>query len=118
MDGTGLTLTNSDIQVGKWNVGTGAFTNNSTPYNAIKITGYRSASRGTSVPLLFASALGRSNCDVSATVTCYYVAAINANCTIPADSCPWLAGASWGTQANVGNPHNNPDSARIRARRR
>lgn len=111
VDGTGLTLTNADILVGNWNVATSTFTSGGSPSNAVRVNGQRSYARGTAVPLLFASFLGRTGCNVNATATCYRVAAINSNTTIPADSNPWLAGCPNNTKANVGSPGAADDKA-------
>lgn len=70
VDGSPLVLDPAnDIDVGTWNAGTKTFTAGGGSPNAVKITGHRTASRGTGVPLLFASIIGISTCDISATAT-------------------------------------------------
>jgi Flp pilus assembly protein TadG len=61
---------NNDIAFGTWNSTNKTFTvltgSNRSSANAIQITCQRIASRGTAIPLFFASLIGRSTCDVSA----------------------------------------------------
>jgi Flp pilus assembly protein TadG len=56
-----LTLTAADVTTGVWNNSTRTFTPNATPANAVKVSTSRS------VPLLFASVVGKSTCLVRAT---------------------------------------------------
>jgi hypothetical protein len=59
-----------DIELGSWDPSARTFTvlsgagQNSA--NAVRITGHRSASRGTAIPLFFARMIGRDSCDIHA----------------------------------------------------
>jgi Flp pilus assembly protein TadG len=75
-DNSPITIdTTNDILFGSWNTATRTFTTltGSAQANAtaIQITCRRTAARGTAVPLLFASLIGRSSCDVSASSIAY-----------------------------------------------
>ena len=66
--GTAVTITNSDIDFGTWSAGTftvlsGAARSNA---NAIRINAKRTSANGNPVNLLFARAVGKSTCDVTA----------------------------------------------------
>lgn len=67
VDGTPMTITNSDIDIG--NFANGTFTNNGTPTNSVRVHCSRTSARGNAVPLLFARALGRSTCDINTAAT-------------------------------------------------
>jgi hypothetical protein len=66
---------NNDVLFGTWNTSTRTFTTLTgsarTGANAIQIVCQRTKARGNAVPLLFASLIGRSSCDVSASSTAY-----------------------------------------------
>lgn len=109
IDGTGLTLQNSDIELGRWSNGT--FTVQSSNRNAVRITGRRVASRDTAIPTIFAAFLGRATCDVTASVTAWAQAEVDVDETVSADCNPWLAGMPNNTWANQNNPADNPDRA-------
>ena len=70
--------TTNDIIFGTWNTANRTFTtltgSGQSSANAIEIICRRVASRGTAVPLLFASLIGKSSCDVSATSIAYIAA--------------------------------------------
>ncbi|MDB5289154.1 MAG: Endoglucanase [Phycisphaerales bacterium] len=65
VNGTTYTVTNGDIVTGNWANST--FTPAGTPLNAVKVTVGCTASRGTAVPLMFGTVIGKSTCDVHAT---------------------------------------------------
>jgi len=67
VDGVPLTLLASDIDIGYWDTSARTFTANGTPQNAIRVSGHRTAARGTGIPLLFAKAIGRNTCDINTT---------------------------------------------------
>lgn len=64
VDGSPLVLTNADIAVGNWSGG--VFTSDATPLNAVRIVASRTSAKGNAVPLLFASVVGRSTCNINA----------------------------------------------------
>lgn len=66
VDGTTLSLLSSDIELGTWDSVARTFTVSSTNRNAVRITGRRSAARGTAVPLAFGRIIGRDSVDLSA----------------------------------------------------
>lgn len=109
VDDGSVTLTNGDIEIGRWV--SGAFTTSGSPRNAVRITANQINSRGTAIPLTFAKVLGRSTLDVKAVATAYVVSEQSTTATVDGTDNPWLAGMPNGTQANVGNPKANPDSA-------
>ncbi len=110
-----------DVEIGIWAADTKTFTTTTfvNQANAVRVTLKCAQARGSAVPMMFLSMLGKSHTDVSAVS----IAAIDfagstggaGNGTyeyyIPATSNPWLAGAAAGTIANANNPHNNPDYA-------
>ena len=63
-DGTPVILTDSDIEVGRWDADARAFVPNGTPADAVRITARRSGD--TAVPLMFARVFGRQSANVSA----------------------------------------------------
>ncbi|MDB5328414.1 MAG: Endoglucanase [Phycisphaerales bacterium] len=67
VDGSSLTLTSADVDVGTWNYTTRAFAVSASNQNAVRVVGRRTAARGNAVPLVFARIIGRQNCDVTAT---------------------------------------------------
>ncbi len=77
VDGSTMLLTDSDIALGKWNAATRTFTVLSGPAestaNAVRITAARTSAKGNAVPLMFASLLGMSRIDLSASATCVFV---------------------------------------------
>lgn len=113
VDGTPLVLTSSDVQTGIWTSATHTFTANNNPAlcNAVKVTAYRTAARGTAIPLIFAKLLGQSTCDVTTSSIAMVSSGANATYTVPATSNPFLAGMPNGSVASQNNPHNNPDYA-------
>jgi len=113
VDGSPLILTSDDVQTGIWNSSTHTFAANSDPTlcNAVKVTATRSAARGTAIPLVFATLVGQSTCDVTVTSIAMVNSGAAASFTVPATSNPFLAGMPDGTVASQNNPHNNPDYA-------
>jgi Flp pilus assembly protein TadG len=120
VDGTAVTIQASDVETGVWNSGT--FTPNTNIYqaNAVRVRLYRTAGRGTGIPLTFGRLLGRANADVTAESIAMVSFSGTANdgagqgmfeYFIPATSNPWLSGMPAGSIASVNNPHNNPDYA-------
>jgi hypothetical protein len=113
VDGSPLVLTSSDVQTGIWSTATHTFTANSNPTlcNAVQVTAHRTAARGTAIPLLFATLIGQSSCDINVTSVAMVTNGASASYTIPATSNPFLAGMPSGTIASQNNPHNSPDYA-------
>lgn len=70
-DGSAVAIdTASDVEFGTWTASSKTFTvlsgNARTNANAVRVTCRRTAARGNAVPLLFARAVGKSACDVTA----------------------------------------------------
>ena len=114
-DGTPVVLSaTQDIHYGYWNVNTKTFTSpvtDTSTINAVHVTLHRSAARGNAVPMMFASVLGRDNCDVQADAIVMNVAATSQTTSIQATANPFLAGMPQGSIASEINPHNDPDFA-------
>lgn len=66
VDGSTLSLQAADVEQGTWNSTSRTFTVSATNRNAVRITGYRTVSRGNAVPLIFGRAVGRNSVDVRA----------------------------------------------------
>ena len=116
VDGTPLVLNaGTDIVYGTWNSTGRTFTpvapGRENTANAIKISSERSAARGNAIFLMFASIIGRDNCDIHSSSIAMITHDASATNTVPGSCNPWLAGEPRGTVANSGNPHNNPDYA-------
>ncbi len=120
VDGKAIVDAQATIEYGEWKTDSLKFKdhNQTTKRNAVRVTVRCANSSGTAIPLMFGSLIGRPQQELSASA----VAMIeqDANLTnasnyqqayVPATSNPWLAGSPNGTKANVGNPHNNPDTA-------
>jgi len=114
-DGRTVTLVNSDIEFGTWNRLSRTFTlltgTNRDTANAIRVSSGRTQASNTAVPLLFGQIFGSRWCDVNVRATAMLTLPIDVNATIASTKNPFLAGCPVGTYSNVGNPHNNPDSA-------
>ncbi len=63
-DGTNLNIGTSDVQTGYWNSSTKTFTAGGTQKNAVRVVASRTGTAG--IPTLFAQALGRTRCSVTA----------------------------------------------------
>ncbi|CAN5513418.1 hypothetical protein BH09PLA1_BH09PLA1_07080 [soil metagenome] len=101
-DGTVVTLTDADIEFGKWKNNSFSSTSiNASGNNAIRVTARRAQSRNTGIPLLFAGVIGQSALDVKAVSTSFYNAPSNYDLNVPASSDLWLAGAPNGTLDNT-----------------
>lgn len=66
VDGSALAIQSGDVQVGNWNTTSRTFTANGTPSNAVRVTGYRNATRGNAVPLVFGRIIGMNSVAVTA----------------------------------------------------
>lgn len=67
-DGTSVTVTAADVQVGHWyEMAKPQFNTTLTPRNAVQVTVSRTAARKNAVPLMFASLIGMPTCDVNVT---------------------------------------------------
>ncbi len=75
VDGSAFALQNSDVELGVWNTSTKTFTATSTSPNAIRITGRRTAARGTAIPLLFGQVAGMNSVDLTASSVATFTAA-------------------------------------------
>jgi len=89
-----LDILDSDIEFGVWDaknkvfqVLTGSAANGAT---AIRVSGRRLQSRGTGVPTVWASILGRATKDVEVSAIAARGRVVSTD--VQADSCPWLAG--------------------------
>lgn len=120
IDGSYLVDTQSTVEYGEWNTGSKQFKNKqqTNKRNAVRVTVKCQNSDNTSIPLLFGSVIGKPKQELTATAVAMLgddsAAMADDNYQqryVPATSNPWLAGMPNGTKANVGNPHNNPDTA-------
>jgi hypothetical protein len=71
VDGAAASLvTGSDVEFGTWSTASRTFTAltgaNRSNANAVRVTVRRTTARGNAIPLVFAPAIGRSSCDVTA----------------------------------------------------
>lgn len=74
-DGSPVVLLAGDISVGNWDSNASPkFSTSRTPQNAIQVVARRTKSRNTAVPMLFATLIGFSSCDVTATSIARYTA--------------------------------------------
>jgi hypothetical protein len=64
VDGTAQVIQNTDVVTGTWS--NGAFTPGGSSPNAVKVTAYRTAARGTAVKVWWGGLMGKSSADVSA----------------------------------------------------
>ena len=66
----------SDVVFGTWNTTNRTFTvltgSAQSTANAVQINAHRIASRGNAIPLIFATLLGKSTCDLNASAICTY----------------------------------------------
>ncbi len=114
VDGTAVSLSNSDIEIGTWNTTSKTFSALSSSFtsaNAVRITASCTAAKGNAVPLLFGAVYGRRTCDVIAKATVMQVAAVDLDQNVKSTGNPFLAGMPSGSVASLNNPHNNPDYA-------
>ena len=115
VDGSGLKLlpAQQDIQYGFWDVNTKTFSTNvsSSLINAVRVVAQKSKARGTAIPMMFASILGRNTCDAKAESIVMVIQPLNVNQNVPGTSNPFLAGMPAGSEASNINPHNSPDFA-------
>jgi Flp pilus assembly protein TadG len=106
-----------DIKLIIWNSATGKYTITTDPTlaNGVWVNPVRSSARGNAVPLMFASLTGNkgmATCDIkNVTSIAVLSPAQSVNPTVLATGNPFLAGMPAGSQASVGNPHNDPDVA-------
>jgi Flp pilus assembly protein TadG len=111
VDGTALTLTNSNVVTGSWNPTTQTFTSggvadNVTTYSAVKVTASRSKAGGNAIPLMFGIVIGMPTCDVNASAVGALIYQSNSTTQyVSANGNPWLAGEPAGTLAS------EPDTA-------
>ena len=115
-DGTPVALDPAlDISFGSWDSTTHKFTAAAAgaedSATTVKVTARRLASRGNPIPLMLAQVLGYKSCDVSVTSIAVYTRGQQTQMDVSSNSNPWLSGMPYGTVANPGNPHNNPDYA-------
>jgi hypothetical protein len=107
VDGTPLVLQPGDV-IGYWSGGTFTTSGGGTP--AVRVIARRAQSRGTGIPVLFASIVGQRNIDITATSIATYTAPVSSTANAPAQGNPWLAGMPNGTTANSFDsaPANSP----------
>jgi Flp pilus assembly protein TadG len=114
-DGTSVQVQMSDVEFGRWDKEAKSFTvlygvaRDSA--NAVRVSARRTAARGNPVNLSFASLIGRGSIDVQASAIASYVRQRALQQDVAATANPWLSGMPDGTNANLGNPANNPDKA-------
>jgi hypothetical protein len=65
-DNRSITALSSDVELGRWDTASGSFVANGTPTDAVRVTLRRTQARGTAVPLVFGSLVGRGSVDVVA----------------------------------------------------
>ncbi|HEX8916772.1 MAG TPA: TadG family pilus assembly protein [Humisphaera sp.] len=115
VDGTPLTLSDSDIALGTWDPSAKTFTvlagTSQYQANAVRVTAARSSANGPAVPLSFAAVFGRRSADVRAEATVMYVRPVSVDQPVAGVSNPFLAGMPKGSKASLNNPHNSPDVA-------
>jgi Flp pilus assembly protein TadG len=110
VDGTNLTLSDSNISVGIWNSSTSKFSssgtaNNTSTYQAVQV------SCSQAIPLLFGEIIGMAHCTVHATSVAALVAYGTGPVTdyVSAHGNPWLAGQPAGKTGSVPDPgYDNP----------
>jgi Flp pilus assembly protein TadG len=107
VNGATMTLLSSDIQFGTWNTSTNAFTSNPSNPTAVKVTAGLYQTRGTGVPCLFASAMGCSQINATATSIAYVTrgtAPFNAQGNVTFNQTGLVGGGgTWETDSYVGN---------------
>jgi Flp pilus assembly protein TadG len=116
VDGQPLVLNgNTDIEFGKWNRQTMAFTTSSAStyptINAIHITARRTKATDNPIPLVWAPIVGVNSCNLTVESVAMVVPEVNVDQYISATANPFLAGAAAGTKVSGINPHNSPDYA-------
>ncbi|HRK30807.1 MAG TPA: pilus assembly protein TadG-related protein [Tepidisphaeraceae bacterium] len=115
VDGSPLTLLDSDIQVGNWDSSTRTFTVvtgvGRLDANAVRVMAQRSAARGTGVPTMWARFTRKASFDVHAECVVMKVDHLAVNQNVQATANPFLSGMPAGTMASPNNPHNSPDFA-------
>jgi Flp pilus assembly protein TadG len=99
-DGSFVTLTSSNVQVGIWDKNAKSFStsgsaDNVTKFSAVQVT------TSQSIPLLFGMVIGRSSCTVNASSVAALVSVTTPLTEyVAAHGNPWLAGAPAGTQGS------------------
>lgn len=115
VDGSAVTLLDSDIEVGNWNSSTRTFTAVTgvarLDANAIRVVARRTADRGNAVPTMWARYTRKASFDVVAECVVTKVDHIAVNQNVQATANPFLSGMPAGTMASPNNPHNSPDYA-------
>ena len=96
VDGTALNLQSGDVVKGNWNGSN--FIANASPYNAVKVTATRSASRGTGIPTMFAAIMGRTTTDVHASAVATFASSQSNTNSVAGGSSVWYADLPNGTQ--------------------
>jgi hypothetical protein len=110
VDGSPLTVLASDVTTGTWDSVASTFTAGTFNPNAVRVNAYRTQSRGTAIPLLFAKIIGQSSIDIHATSIAIYSGGSSTTVVAPSSGDPWLAGMPNGTTANTYDaaPANSP----------
>ncbi len=106
VDGKSLTLQSSDVVFGTWDTAAKTFTANTATTNAVQITGYCSAARGTAIPTMLAAVVGNSTVNIHATATVYIsqgLACFNANGNVTFNDTGLSNGGTWQTDSYIGN---------------
>jgi Flp pilus assembly protein TadG len=110
----GLTLADGqlDIQAGYWNTSTKTFSATvptGQSLNAVRVRGYRTATRGGGVATTFGQLLGMRAIDIQTESIALYVPGVDVNHDVGGQVTPFLVGMPVGSVASRNNPHNNPD---------
>jgi hypothetical protein len=105
-DGSAVTLSDSNVQIGVWNTSTRTFSSsgtadNITTFQAVQISAGRTKASGNGIPLLFGMVVGASSCDIHATSVAALVVDQQTTQFVSAQSNLWLAGEPKGTLGSV-----------------
>ncbi len=100
IEGAPVVLKTADVQVGSWDTTNSKFTATTYNPNAVQVTAWLSAARGTGVPTLFAALIGEKTCDIHVVSTAMMTFPYTQTSTITGGADPWLAGMPAGTTAN------------------
>jgi hypothetical protein len=112
VDGTAQELSrNQDIFIGAWDSRLRRFVPGASNPNAIRVIGRRSPTRGSAIPMTFASFVGFNNFELEAESIAMVIPPVNVDQYVPATANPFLAGMPAGSKASLNNPHNSPDTA-------
>jgi len=112
-DGRALSVSDSDVELGIWNIEKRTFTTATdiNLANAVRVTVRRNTANGNAKQMFFGSVTGKSTYDVSASAIAMTINDAGTEFKVEATSNPWLSGMPDGSVANPKNPAKNPDYA-------